>query len=107
MRTIALTGNLDAQNAAKLQLDLLISDRRLDRRVRVITGLTNRRDAYNVRDEGGEVWHCGMERLPSALTVQVDRVLPATTFATMSQPVITSLDQFLTKHRITREKAYE
>lgn len=93
MKTIALTGNPTAQDAAALQLQALINGRNL--RVSVRIGVTQLAEAQGIKDAGGEVWHCGVDEPQPDLAHTVDRKLTARTFEAMSSRVAMCLGQFI------------
>jgi hypothetical protein len=98
MKTIALTGNPIAQDAAHLQLQALINGRALPIRVRI--GLTRADEAHQVHEEGGAVWHCGTEAPRPELAGAVDRTLPTTTWGELGEHVAAGLTQFMGKLRV-------
>lgn len=95
MKTIALTGEPRAQDAATLYLQAAINGRALQ--LQVLAGLTDRADAYRIHDEGGEVWHCGPEGPRRELVGVIDRVLPADSVLCIGEQVNQCLDEFLAK----------
>lgn len=99
MKSIALTGQPQAQDAAALYLQAAINGRCLPVTVRV--GLSDRREAHAIHDGGGEIWLCGPEAPRLELVGQVDRVLPADSVLTLGTQVHQCLEAFLTKTTIT------
>jgi hypothetical protein len=95
VKTIALTGEPRAQDAAVLYLQAAINGRALP--LQILAGLTERTEAYRVRDEGGEIWQCGPEAPRRDLVGYIDRVLPADSVLTIGEQVNQCLDEFLAK----------
>lgn len=86
---IALCGHPVAQDAAHLQLQALITQRRLP--MRVLAGVTKVEEARAVLAEGGELWQCGTEEPRAELAPLIDRTLPASTFEAMALHVAGAL----------------
>lgn len=82
---IALTGHPVAQEAAHLQLQALIAERKVP--LRVLSGLTSAEEATAIMVEGGQVWHCGTDPARDELAALIDRELPANTFEAMGDAV--------------------
>lgn len=95
MKTIALTGEPCAQDAAALYLQAAINGRALP--LQILAGLTERAEAYRIRDEGGEIWLCGPGAPRRDLVGAIDRVLPADSVLTIGAQVNQCLDEFLAK----------
>lgn len=98
MKTIALTGDPRAQDAAVLYLRAAIKGRALP--VRILAGLAERAQAYQVHEFGGEVWQCGPLSPRRELIGVIDRVLPADSVLTIGAQVNQCLDEFLSKRPI-------
>lgn len=99
MKTIALTGEPRAQDAAALYLNAAINGRHLP--LQVLAGLTDRAEAYHVRESGGEVWLCGPYPPRHELVGAIDRVLPADSVLTIGSQVNQCLDEFMSKRAIS------
>lgn len=100
MKTIVLTGHLVAQEAAELQVQILIEEGDLHTELQVRAVGASHIDAHDIHDAGGEIWHCGPGEPRSNLVGLVDRTLPATTFDDMRSHVVTCLAEFIAKTHI-------
>lgn len=98
MKTIALTGEPRAQDAAALYLQAAINGRALP--VQLVVGLVERAQAYQVHETGGEIWQCGAQSPRADLVGVIDRVLPADSVMTIGTQVNQCLEQFLSKRPI-------
>jgi hypothetical protein len=95
MKTIALTGEPRHQDAAALYLQATINGRALP--LQLLVGLTERVEAYHVREQGGEVWQCGPYAPRRDLLGVIDRVITADDVLTIGTQVTQHLDAFLSK----------
>jgi hypothetical protein len=100
VKPIALTGHPVAQEAAALQLQALLNGRALDSAINVRAGVTQSAEAHGIHDEGGEIWHCGVDAPLPALVGLIDRSLAADTFEAMGVHVVRCLAEFQTKTRV-------